>query len=387
MVFRMEESNNFTKDNLELIENDTLIEDDSNDYEWLFYTIDCRMLPTVTIVGLLLQSLNVAVLLSKHLRNNAIRFLAAMSVMDVLFLFIHLPFLPIPFILQEWPNASPTAVSYYKFEARYYERFVLYPMSRVLLATNTWLAVLVSVERYLALMPSSSSCVCVSRYGVLRRKLSLPAIITAVIIAALLNMNCFFEFTKSANANANSSNNATEPIQNEPAAPEEGFDGPDSAARFVLTYLLPFFLQLAFNSALVYLLLQYRNRQLRLQTAAVPRQTHSCCGGFFGLIVDICWQGLLGQTRMRRRFEFANQTIHSRRRRSRSTLSTALMVIVAMLVHLALATPATTVNVLVFLEGQTMLSTNHWFVLASHASNVLIIVHCSIDWCVGCHWR
>ena len=166
-------------------------ESDLNELEWLFNAIDLRVLPAVTIIGLLLQSLNVVVLLSKQLRNNAVRFLAAMSLVDVLFLIVQIPFLPVPFIARDGIFASRIATSYYEFFNYFYTPFVLYPMSRVCLETNTWLAVLVSFERYLALQ-SANNFAYASRFAAASRKLSLPAIFAAFLLALALNVNSFF---------------------------------------------------------------------------------------------------------------------------------------------------------------------------------------------------
>ena len=81
----------------------------------LFDIIDNLVLSAVTVSGLLLQSLNVLVFLSKHLRSKTYRFVVSMSLMDVLFLLVQLPFLSVPFFKHEGANASPTAAAYFEF--------------------------------------------------------------------------------------------------------------------------------------------------------------------------------------------------------------------------------------------------------------------------------
>ena len=349
-----------------IIQNDTLFDADLYKLEWLFDAIDRRVLPSVTIGGLLLQSLNVVVLLSKQLRNNAIRFLAAMSLVDVLFLLVQLPFLPMPFIAYNGVNASPTAAAYYKFQQNIYARFVLYPISRMCLETNTWLAVLVSCERYLALR-STNSWACVLRYGISKSKLSSLAIFAALLLAIGLNLNCFFA-DKSADAKVNTDSEIG----------IEALDGPGAVTRFALTYLLPIVLLLLFNTTLVYLLVQYRSKQLRmrsakgLQLANGPQRT----GWRFA-----CWWRCRSERNASGcQLRNASESIRCHGH-SRSTLSTALMVLAAMLVHLTFDAPGTALTVLVFFKGQAVVRANSWLVLASHASNVLVLVHCSIDWC------
>lgn len=355
------------------MQNDFLIVNLS-ELEWLFDTIDRRILPAVTIGGLFLQSLNFLVLLSKQLRNNAIRFLAAMSLVDVLFLLVQLPFLPVPFISSEGENASPTAAAYYEFVRNYYTRYVLYPLSRVCLATNTWLAVLVSFERYLALRPTPS-CSCAARHSFTRRKLSLPAIFAAFILAAGLNVSSFFE-----NQHA-SGDNSTEGSSDSSI---EALEGPKAVARFALTYLLPLVLLLVFNTALVYLLVKYRNKQLRMQSGNVFRHANGVHrnGSRFG--TWLCGGAESSRQGRGHHLKNASDSIRSRRH-SRSTLSTAAMVLVAMFVHLAFDLPGSSLTVLVFFRGQAVVRSNVLLVLASHASNVLVLVHCSIDWCAKVH--
>ena len=339
--------------------------------EWLFDAIDRRVLPAVTIGGLLLQSLNVVVLLSKQLRNNAIRFLAAMSFVDVLFLLVQLPFLPMPFIAYDKENASPMSVAYYEFVHRFYQRFVLYPMSRVCLETNTWLAVFVSCERYLALRSANSSWACASRYSATSRKLSFPAICAAFILAVALNVNTFFVKAKS--TNANSSADSGEPN----GSGDDAVEGNGAVIRFALTYLLPLVLLLAFNTALAYLLVKYCRQQLRMRSV---KGLHLENGGRKSNWQFGCWRHC-GANRKGDSQQIVNSgeslRVHGH---SRNTLSTAVMVLAAMLVHLAFDAPGTALTVLVFFKGQAVVQANSWLVLASHASNVLVLVHCSIDW-------
>ena len=351
-------------------QHESLLDDDLNKLEWLFNTIDRRLLPAVTIGGLVLQSLNVVVLLSKQLRNNAIRFLAAMSLVDVMFLLLQLPFIPVPYIANDSENASSTALAYYKFVQSYYERFVLYPMSRVCLETNTWLAVLVSCERYLVLR-SANSWTCVSLDCLSSRKLALPAIFSAFLLSAVLNVNCFFEISKS--ADTNSTTNAA-------GQSEAGVEGPGAVVRFALTYLLPLVLLLTFNTALVYLLMQYCRKQLRMRSVKglhLPNDTSSAKGVWrFGR----SFRSRANSIADGHHVDNASESIRCHGH-SRSTLSTALMVLAAMLVHLAFDAPGTALTVLLFFKGQAVVRANSWLVLASHASNVLVLVHCSIDWC------
>ena len=352
-------------------QNKSLLDDDLNKLEWLFNAIDRRILPAVTIGGLVLQSLNVVVLLSKQLRNNAIRFLAAMSLVDVLFLLLQLPFLPVPYIANDGENASSTALTYYKFVQSYYERFVLYPMSRVCLETNTWLAVLVSCERYLVLR-SANSWTCVSLDCISSRKLALPAIFSAFLLAAVLNVNCFFESPKP--ADTNSTTNAA-------GQSEAGVEGSGAVVRFALTYLLPLVLLLAFNTALVYLLMQYCRKQLRMRSVRglhLPNDTASAKGVWrFGRSFRSRANSSTGGPQQ---VDNTSESIRCHGH-SRNTLSTAVMVLAAMIVHLTFDAPGTALTVLLFFKGQAMVRANSWLVLASHASNVLVLVHCSIDWC------
>ena len=358
-------------------QNDTILYDGNlKELEWLFGTIDRRILPAVTIGGLLLQSLNVVVLLSKQLRNNAIRFLAAMSLADVIFLLIQLPFLPVPFIASDEANASLIAATYYEFIRRFYGRFVLYPTSRVCLATNTWLAVFVSFERYLALRPTHS-WTCASRYGISRRKLSLPAIIAAVILAAALNVDCFFENTKAADGNSTADTGAAS------ESGVEALEGVPAVARFAFTYMLPLVLLLVFNTALIYLLVQYRRNQLRVRSA--KRHHNANDGGRSGWRFSSLWRSRASGTGESRRLESASESVRCHRH-SRSTLSTAVMVLAAVIVHLAFDAPGTALTVLVFFKGQAVVRTNIWLILGSHFSNVLVLVHCSIDWCAICNY-
>lgn len=349
------------------LQNDSHLSADFSEIEWFLELIDCRMLPTVTIGGLLLQSLNLIVLLSKRLRNNAIRFLAAMSLVDVLFLVVHIPFLPMPFIAQNHLHISSSPNAYYNFIERYYEPFFLVPISRILLATNSSLAVLVSFERYLALMPRLK-CSCAPRFGKMsRRKLTLPAILAAVLLSAALNVTCFFQHNKAIFSNSDE-------FEESCGLGVEALDGPGAVVLFGLVYMLPLFLLVFFNTALVYLLLQYRRKQLSLQNSTA----FSMNGSRSSWLLSnwwCCWQ--MNETRGRNHFVRANAfNIHRRR----STLSTAFMVIVAMVVHLALATPGIMLTILVFFEGRTSVLENSWIILASHVSNVLILLHCSIDW-------
>ena len=348
-------------------QNGNLSENDFIYVEWLLDAIDRQVLPAVTIGGLLLQSLNVVVLLSKHLRNNAIRFLAAMSFVDVLFLFVQLPFLPMPFLALYESNASPPVAAYYHFVQHYYERFVLYPMSRVCLATNSWLAVLVTFERYLALRPGHR-CACASRYGVSRRKLSLPAILFAVVLAFVLNANCFFDYRNTENSNTTAdSGDLTESCV-------ALLDGQTAVVRFLFTYILPLVLLLVFNTALCYLLVQYRRKQLRIRPTNRLEFENGRERNLWSF--SNCWRGVA-----HRRRQVMESSLRSHRR-SRSTLNTAVMVLAAMLVHLAFSAPGIALTVLMHFEVQAVSCTNGWFVLASHASNVLVLVHCSIDWYV-----
>ena len=144
---------------LNISQNEPFIYTDLKDLgklEWLFEAIDRRVLPTVTIGGLLLQSLNVVVLLSKHLRNNAICLLVAMSLVDVLFLVVQLPFLPMPFISPDETKRCPVTTAYFKFIQLFYERFVLYPMNRVCLEIDTGLSEFVSCDRCFALRSANN---------------------------------------------------------------------------------------------------------------------------------------------------------------------------------------------------------------------------------------
>ena len=352
-----------------IIQNDTFGDADLNNLEWLFDAIDRRVLPSVIIGGLLLQSLNVVVLLSKQLRNNAIRFLAAMSLVDVLFLLVQLPFLPMPFIAHNGVNASQTAAAYYLFQQNIYVRFVLYPMSRVCLETNTWLAVLVSFERYIALRSTHSwaTFACVARYGISKSKLSTLAIFSALLLAIGLNVNCFFDY-KSNDTKVNSDSETG----------IEALDGTGAVARFALTYLLPIVLLLVFNTTLVYLLIQYRSKQLRMRSAKGLQlaKGHQSAGWR----LSCWWRARSERNASGRQVRNASESIRCHCH-SRSTLNTALMVLAAMLVHLAFDSPGTALTVLVFFKGQAAVRSNIWLVLASHASNVLVLVHCSIDWC------
>ena len=348
-------------------QNDNLYQADMIYVEWLLDAIDRQVLPAVTIGGLLLQSLNVIVLLSKHLHKNAIRFLAVMSFVDVLFLFVQLPFLPMPFLALDESNASPSIAAYCHFVQHYYERFVLYPMSRVCLATNSWLAVFVTFERYLALRPGHW-CACASRYGVSRRKLSLPAILFAVVLAFVLNANSFFNDRKTENSNTIAdSEDLTESCV-------ALLNGQTAVVRFLLTYILPLVLLLVFNTALFYQLLQYRRKQLRIR----PTNRLEFENGHLRNLWSFsnCWRGAA-----HRRRQVMESSLRSHRR-SRSTLNTAMMVLAAMLVHLAFSAPGFALTVLVHFEVLTVSCTKGWFVLASNASNVLVLVHCSIVWYV-----
>ena len=343
---------------------------DSNlaELEWIFKTIDRLVLPAVTVGGLLLQSLNVLVLLNKHLRSNAIRFLVAMNLVDVLFLLVQLPFLLVPYIAHEGANAAPTAFAYNEFVQQFYDRFVLYPISHVCRATNTWLAVLVSFERCLALRPKCS-WTCTSRYSVSRRKLSMPAIIATVLLAATLNMCCFFKNPNSVNRNSRTSTIRELDV--------DVLKGIVAVVRFALTYLLPLVLLLVFNTSLVFLLIQYRHKHFCIKRAKgfqVSSNRSNSSGNNFRRN-RCCSVSQIGRERHLR------NTRKWTHRLSRSTLNIAVMVLVTTFVHLFLEAPGTALKLFVLLAGQAVIRANSWLILASHASNVLIFMHCSIDWC------
>lgn len=337
------------------------IHTDLNKLEWVFNTIDCGVLPAVTIAGLLLQSLNAIVLLSKQLRSIAIRFLLAMCLIDVLFLLVQLPFLPVPFIERNGATVSRVATLYNEFVQRVYQHFVLYPISHVCLGTNSWLAVLVSCERLLALLPAkfSSCCAYAARYGVSRRRLSFPAIISAVLLAVIINVICFFDDQKSFGSNSSAVNE----ILRESSA--ETHNGPAALIRLVLTYMLPLVLMLLLNAALVYQLVHYHRKRLHSGIALRHREGRGS------------WNF----------WTFENRTLPFGRRRqaanahhSRSTFSTALMVLVTALVHMAFAAPSFGLAVFMLFEGIEAILSNSWLVLTSHVCNVLVLIHCSIDW-------
>ena len=343
ILFRMGDKNFSRKGNFQLHNKqaDSPFNAELRELEWLFDAIDQRVLPAVTIGGLLLQSLNVVVLLSKQLRNNAICFLAAMSFVDVLFLLVQLPFLPMPFIAYEKENASSMPVAYYKFVQGFYQRFVLYPMSRVCLETNTWLAVFVSFERYLALRSASSSWASASRYSFTSRRLSLPAICAAFILSVALNVNSFFMKAKS--TNANSSVDSGE--QN--GSGDDAVEGNGAVIRFAFTYLLPLVLLLVFNTALAYLLVKYCRQQLRMRSV---KGLHLDNGGRRkGWHFD-CWRHCnANKTEESHQMENSGESLRVHGH-SRNTLSTAVMVLAAMLVHLAFDAPGTALTVLVFFK-------------------------------------
>ena len=84
-----------------------------------------------------------------------------------------------------------------------------------------------------------------------------------------------------------------------------------------------------------------------------------------------CWRGCASRSGKQQQLENAGELlrIHGH---SRNTMSTVVMVLAAMLVHLAFDAPGTALTVLVSIKGQALLHTNSWLILDSHASNVLV---------------
>ena len=191
-----------------------------------------------------------------------------------------------------------------------------------------------------------------------------------------LNVNSLFVKAKS--TKSNSSADSGEPI----GSGDDAVEGNGAVIRFALTYLLPLVLLFVFNTALAYRLVKYCHQQLRMRSVRGLHLDYSGArrGWHFG-----CWRhfnaNTTGESHQSHQLENSGESLRVHGH-SRNTLSTALMVLAAMLVHLAFDAPGTALTVLVFFKGQGVVQTNSWLVLASHASNVLVLVHCSIDWCV-----
>lgn len=340
--------------------------------EWLFNATS-RMLPVVTIGGLLLQLFNLIVLLcSNQMRSNMSSFLSAMTISDVLFLLVQLPALPAHFIVHTELNASITVAMYYAFEQRFYIPYVQYPLSLMCHSTNTWLVVLISIERILALKPECS-CVCTPCGKVSRRKLTLTSIGITVLLSMALNVSCVFE---DPNSNANTARKASE-------LGIETLEKLGAVVRFVLSYLLPFVLLLSLNTALACLLVRLRRKQLRL--LPVPRGIGQQENGGNSRCVSFSHGTAAIANRVHRsvcshQSENASDPMRCNRQ-SRKTLNTTLLVLVAVFVHLAISAPDIALTLFVCLKGQTVFRANTWLVIVSHAINVLVHVHCCIDSC------
>ena len=352
------------------MQNKSLFDAELNELEWLFDMIDRGVMPAVTAGGLMLQSLNMLVLLNKQLRNNAIRFLVAMSLVDVISLIVQLPFLSVPFIAHEGANASPTAAVYNEFMRRFYSRFMLYPISGMCRASNSWLAMIMSFDRCLALQPQQSRA-CASRCGISRRRLLMPAIIASILLAVILNISFSFQHQKSTISNLSLDRRIY--IESDAGV----FGRSVALALFSLTFLLPLNLLLLLNIILVYLLIQYRRKQFvmrRMRELQCVNVNYSSRNGIgFG-------HGDENRAGRGRLLVNANEWTRFHRL-SHNTLSTAWMVFATSLVHLAFYLPGTAFNIFVLFEGQAMVRSNKWLVLGHHFSNVLVFVHCSFNWC------
>ena len=323
------------------MQNKSLFDAELNELEWLYDMIDRGVMPAVTAGGLMLQWLNMLVLLNKQLRNNAIRFLIAMSLVDELSLIVQLPFLSVPFIVHEGANASPTAAVYNEFMRRFYSRFVLHPISGICRASNSWLALIMSFDRCLALQTAHSRA-CASRCGVSRRRLSIPAIIASILLAVILNISVFFQHQKSTISNSSLDRRIYGYIESDAGVLGRSV----TVALFLLTFLLPLNLLLLLNIILVSLLIQYRRKQFymrRVRELQCVNANYSSRNGIsFG-------HGDANRAGRGRLLENANEWTRFHRL-SHNTLSTTWMVFATSLVHLAFYLPGTAFNIFVLFK-------------------------------------
>ena len=193
-----------------------------------------------------------------------------------------------------------------------------------------------------------------------RKRLSIIAIFAVVLISVVLNASFFVKHlmfvTTNSIKDANELTELTAFVINSNRVEEFGL-----VVRFVLATLLPLALLLVSNAALICRLVQIRRKQLRIRSV---REFHQENRSFCTRCWCYCW------------FFSANRHL----RTSRNNI--ALMVFAVELMHILFASPSIGLSIFVLFAGQEAVSTSGWLILASNISNILVFVHCSIDWFV-----